>query len=233
MSDALNDPLDVTERAGELAGSLKPIWPSLRKSATIRSMSIDPDETSPAQARDLRWRQLMARAQDGDRAAYALLLRDCAPLARRVAGRQGVRPDMIDDVVQDVLLTVHRVRATYDPARSFAAWIATIARRRAIDHLRRSGRQGSREIHAPIAFEAHPDPGVDLAAQSEQRESASALAVFVESLPRGQREAIEQLALRELSLEEASAATGRSKTALKVNLHRAIKTLRARMTGAK
>jgi RNA polymerase sigma factor (sigma-70 family) len=201
-----------------------------REKAKLRAMQADAAE-SPAQARDARLGRLMARAQDGDKAAYAQLLRDCAPVIRRVAGRQGARGDLLDDVVQEALLTVHRARATYDPSRSFTAWLATIAQRRAIDALRRTGRQGSREVHAPIAYEAHPDAGPDPAALSERRDDASLLADHVKSLPNGQREAVEHLAYRELTLEEAAQATGRSKTALKVNLHRAIKSLRSRMTG--
>ena len=50
----------------------------------------------------------------------------------------------------------------------------------------------------------------------------------VDQLPQGQREAIETLALRQLSLEEASRLTGKTKGALKVNMHRALKALRAR-----
>ena len=54
----------------------------------------------------------------------------------------------------------------------------------------------------------------------------------MDDLPDGQREAIEALALRQLSLDEASLLTGKSKGALKVNMHRALKTLRARFGGA-
>jgi RNA polymerase sigma-70 factor (ECF subfamily) len=51
----------------------------------------------------------------------------------------------------------------------------------------------------------------------------------VARLPPGQREAIELIGLGEQSLDEAAAATGRSKGALKVNFHRAIKALRTLM----
>jgi RNA polymerase sigma-70 factor (ECF subfamily) len=78
----------------------------------------------------------MVAAQAGDRAAYETLLRDCIPFIKRVARGQGIRPDLIDDVVQETLLTVHRARQTYDPNRSFTAWLRTIAQRRAIDVLR-------------------------------------------------------------------------------------------------
>lgn len=49
------------------------------------------------------------------------------------------------------------------------------------------------------------------------------------ALPAQQREAVELLKLREMSLAEASKVSGRSVAALKVNVHRAIKSLRKQM----
>jgi RNA polymerase sigma factor (sigma-70 family) len=178
---------------------------------------------------DQRWSGLMSAAQAGDRASYERLLRECAPFISRLAGRQGVRGDGLDDVVQDVLTTVHRVRHTYDPTRSFTAWLRAIAQRRAIDHLRSRGRLERREIYAPLAYEAHADDEVDHSARSELAAGVKTLNLALVELTESQREAIEHLALRELSLDEAAAATGRSKGALKVNLHRALKSLRARL----
>ena len=51
------------------------------------------------------------------------------------------------------------------------------------------------------------------------------------SLPERQRQAVELTKLRELSLAEASAASGMSIGALKTNVHRAIKAMRRRLTG--
>ena len=53
--------------------------------------------------------------------------------------------------------TIHRVRHTYDPARPFLPWLRAIARARAVDLLRRNGRQAARELNAPVEYEAHPD----------------------------------------------------------------------------
>jgi RNA polymerase sigma-70 factor (ECF subfamily) len=50
-------------------------------------------------------------------------------------------------------------------------------------------------------------------------------------LPPGQRQAVELLKLRELSLKEASALTGMSIGALKVATHRAIASLRRTLRG--
>jgi RNA polymerase sigma-70 factor (ECF subfamily) len=179
---------------------------------------------------DRRLTAAMAAAQAGDRAAYETVLRDCVPIVQRIARHQGAAADFVDDVVQDVLVTVHGARATYDPSRSFVAWLTAITQRRTIDILRKRGRRGAREVYAPEAFDTHaaPDnPEHDAVRHAE----AQQLHAFVDQLPDGQREAVRTLALEENSLEDASKATGRTKTSLKVNLHRAIKTLRGRMSG--
>lgn len=171
----------------------------------------------------------MAAAQDGDRAAYEQLLKDCLPLLRAIAGRYHRAADRREDVVQDVLLTLHRVRHTYDPARPFIHWLATIARRRAIDALRRRGRTEKVEIFDEQAYETFSDPEANR--EMSARDEAPALQSAIASLPEGQRQALELLKLRELSLAEASALTGKSVSALKVNVHRAIKALRSQLKG--
>lgn len=170
---------------------------------------------------------LMAAAQAGDAGAYARLLRECAPLIKGIARRCGVAPDSADDVVQDVLLTIHRARATYEPARPFDAWLRVIAKRRAIDHLRRAKRQGTREVHAPLAAESHVDEAADPSRGVEQEADAGRIGDAIAALPDRQREAVRFLVVEERSLSEIAATTGRSKGSLKVNLHRALKALRA------
>jgi RNA polymerase sigma factor (sigma-70 family) len=179
---------------------------------------------------DRRLTSAMAAAQAGDRTAYEAVLRDCVPIVQRIARRQGATADFLDDVVQDVLVTLHGARATYDPARSFVAWLTAITQRRTIDLLRKRGRRGAREVYAPEALDTHAADG-DPERDAIRHAESTRLHAFVDQLPAGQREAVRALALEENSLEDASKATGRTKTSLKVNLHRAIKTLRGRMKG--
>ena len=180
---------------------------------------------------ETRLAALMRLAQDGDAAAYQALLRACLPVVAAAARRQGVPREQVDDVVQEVLLTVHRVRHTYDPARPFLPWLRAIAQRRAVDALRRQGRRHGREVHDPIAYEGHADPAPSAGQALEGAEHASRLRLAIGALPQRQREAVERLGLGEQSLDEAAAETGRSKGALKVNLHRALKALRGRLGG--
>ena len=192
-------------------------WPERRVMA-----EAEPD------ARDIRLSALMASAQSGDRAAYATLLRECVPVIRRAAARRA-GADRIDDVVQDVLLTLHNARHTYDPARSFTAWLSVISDRRAIDLMRRVTRDGAREIHAPLQYEQHADPDADPAAPHQQAETARQVRQAVKTLPQRQREAVEHVVLSDRSLKEASAITGQSEGSIKVSLHRALRALRLKI----
>lgn len=188
-----------------------------------------PLESDHDLAREREWSALMAAAQGGDHAAYERLLREILPFVRALAARQHRAPDRIEDVVQDVLLTVHRVRHTYDPTRPFDRWLASIAKRRSIDALRRRGRTQAAELFDAKAYETFPDPRAK--EQMEVRDRAAGLGPAIANLPRGQREALELLKLRELSLAEASRASGKSVASLKVSVHRAIRALRAQLLG--
>ena len=170
---------------------------------------------------------LMAAANAGDAEAYARLLHLLTPLVRRVVRGQrrfGGAED-VEDIVQDVLLSVHSVRGTYDPQRPFMPWLLAIVRHRVIDAGRRQVRRVAREVtldEGSVTFTAS-----ETNTYGEEFAQADALRVAIDSLPRGQRTAIELLKLREMSLREASAATGLSVGALKVATHRAIAALRA------
>lgn len=173
------------------------------------------------------WSELMAAAQEGDRVAYGRLLRETVPFIRAIASRRHATPDRIDDVVQEVLLTVHRVRHTYDPTRPFEPWLAAIAERRSIDLVRRRARRAAVETSDEQAYATFADPGANR--EGEMLVARDALGRALGELPARQREALELLKLRELSLKEAARESGRSIAALKVNMHRALKTLRARL----
>jgi RNA polymerase sigma-70 factor (ECF subfamily) len=169
----------------------------------------------------------MIAAQAGDRAAYQSLLGQCIPIIARTARRCRVPSDRIDDVVQETLITVHQARQTFDPDRSFSAWLRTLAHRRAVDFIRREIRIRQREVYAPSAYENHADVDVNASADLVYLEASGRLPQLVEVLPARQREAVKQLAFRQRTLAEAAVATGRTAGALKVNFHRALKALRA------
>jgi RNA polymerase sigma-70 factor, ECF subfamily len=183
-------------------------------------------EGRQGRARD--WGSLMIRAQDGDRDAYRALLTDMTPYLRAMAARCFKQPSDAEDAVQDVLLTVHAIRHTYDPGRPFGPWLVAIANRRIIDRLRRQIRARSREIEFSHEHETFSPDAANLP-RDEASADAAALHAAIAALTPDQRLAINLLKLKEMSLKEAALASGRSVSALKVAVHRAIKSLRKRL----
>jgi len=183
-------------------------------------------ERNANRARD--WSGLMARAQDGDRHAYRALLEDMTPYLRALAARCFKEPNDAEDAVQDVLLTVHAIRHTYDPGRPFGPWLVAIANRRLIDRLRRHIRARSREIELSSEHETFSPDAANFQFEDTSADSA-ALHAAIATLAPDQRRAINLLKLKEMSLKEAALASGRSVSALKVATHRAIKSLRKRL----
>src|SRR5258708_25387956 len=98
-------------------------------------------------------------------------------------GRRGSpNPADVEDAVQDVLLTVHSVRHTYDPARPFKPWLAAVANHRVIDRLRRDIRRRAREIALLPEHEAfsHTETNHDAMAEHSLLEA-------IDKLPAEQR----------------------------------------------
>lgn len=172
----------------------------------------------------------MRAAQAGDSAAYLALLREVTPRIRRVVSRRRAPSAIADveDLVQDILLSVHVARASYDPNRPFLPWLIAIVRNRLADGARRQARVSAHEVQVEdleVTFGELPTNS-----PTESIGDARALRDAIHALPVGQRAAIDLLKMRELSLKEAAALTGSSVGALKVATHRAMTALRRMLT---
>jgi RNA polymerase sigma factor (sigma-70 family) len=172
---------------------------------------------------------LMRSAQGGDADAYAALMQALAARLRQIVRhrRAFLEHADVEDLVQDVLLSVHAVRATYDATRPFLPWLLAITRNRLADAARRYARQGAHEV-------ATDDLDVTFFSGRTNTMTTTygdpdALNGAIAGLPAGQRSAIEMLKLREMSLKEAAAASGTSVGALKVATHRAMDALRRKL----
>lgn len=164
----------------------------------------------------------MVRGQRGDSDAYRNLLLGITPYLRTIANRVHRNASDAEDTVQDILLTLHAVRHTYDPSRPFKPWLAGIARHRVADRLHALGRVVAGEVTLESEHESltAPDQNIDLALDSRALDTA------LRALPMGQRQAITLLKLQEMSLKEAAERSGMSIASLKVSAHRGIKALR-------
>lgn len=169
----------------------------------------------------LDWQRLMIAAQAGDKHSYTVLLKEIAVFSRIVARRFHSDRATIEDVVQETLLSIHRVRDSYEPGRPVEPWVAAIARARAIDILRVKKRRGRYE-------QPYPDEVIHLAEHREEPATVGADVLgAIEGLPERQRAALRMVKIEEMSLVEAARASGQSVAGVKSLLHRAIASLRA------
>lgn len=170
-----------------------------------------------------RWRSWMSEAQRGDRSCYELLLVELLPFVRRIVrGRIGDRP-AAEDIVQEVLLSIHTARHTYRSERPFTPWVRAIARNAVIDWRRRQSRLQRREV----ALEGHEVAGAVEPVTAVSGELSPDLRRALETLPEPQRQAVLLLKVQGLSVSEAAEHVGISAGALKLRAHRGYRALRS------
>ena len=163
---------------------------------------------------------LMIGSQNGDADYQVALFRAITPLLRSFCGRRMRGDAEVEDLVQEILISVHCRRATYDPGQAFTTWLFAVARNKMVDHFRR------RKRHVQIE-------GVEGMLSTESFEQAVCARVDVGRLLGGlsakQARAIRETHIRGFSITEAAMRCGWSESNVKVSVHRGIKTLASRV----
>jgi RNA polymerase sigma-70 factor (ECF subfamily) len=171
--------------------------------------------------RDHELADLFGLAQEGNEAAYEAFLLGAATALRSFLSRRMEQREMVEDVLQDTLLSIHNARHTYLPGRPVGPWLYAICTNRMNDFYRRRRRIESVEVPAP------DDLGVCVAsAEPQEDERGRLVRDALARLPERQRRVIELLKLHGLSVKEAAARVGMSESAVKVTAFRGYQTLR-------
>ena len=159
-----------------------------------------------------------------DQQAFAELFAHFAPRVKSFLMKSGSSPDMAEECAQDVMATLWRKAAMFDPAKaSVSTWIFTIARNRRIDLLRKERRPEPEEL--PWGPEAEPEQADVLALQQDTEKLSQALA----QLPDKQRVLIEKAYFGDLSQSEIAAETGLPLGTIKSRIRLALDRLRYAM----
>lgn len=177
-------------------------------------------------ATEERLRELLTRALAGDAVAYRAFLAALSPHLRAFLRRRlADLPNDVEDLVQETLLAVHNQRHTYDSAQPVTAWVQAIAKYKMIDLLRR---RAHRE-----ALTDSLDDGMELLTASDETaaDAQRDLGKLLDQLPDKQRLPIIHVKLEGRSVAETVALTGLSESAVKVGVHRGLKTLAALIRG--
>ena len=167
--------------------------------------------------------RLVGAARDGDRAAFGRLY---DRYARMVHGILLAKAPIaaVDDLVQDVFVLALRRLSTLREVGSFGAWLAAIARNLARDHHRRSAPEEQLTVDVP-------QEEIELRASAgDQDASANLVLDAIKSLPDAYREPLILRLVEGMTGPEIARRTGLTPGSVRVNLHRGMQQLRARLS---
>lgn len=154
----------------------------------------------------------------GDAACYNQFLREIAPLLRKVIGRKIPLSD-VEDVLQEVLISIHKARHTYDGERPLIPWLFAIVGFRMNDHLRKLYAGARKEMD----IDALSETLADVTEPADAHESIDAL---LECIPEREKRILTLMHVDGYTAKEAGGQLGMNESAVKVAAHRAIKKIR-------
>lgn len=162
----------------------------------------------------------MERSLQGELRAYEQLLVLLTVALRAVVNSRARAAGLdAEDVVQEVLLALHLKRGTWKTGTPVAPWVAAIARNKIVDALRRRGQRTEVSIESVVEtlWNETADDG----------RSAQDVEHMLERLNDRQRQVVRAVSIEGYSAQEAAQRLQMSEVAVRVTLHRSLKTLAA------
>ena len=171
-------------------------------------------------------RALIARAREGDHAAFGELVERYQGAVYGLAYRMLGRRDEAEDAAQEVFYKLYRQLARYDPERLFSTWTLAIATNHCIDQLRRRRlRLVPLEETASAARDVAPGPE----ALAIGRDGDERLVRLLGELPERYRTVLVLRYWHDLAVGEIATTLGIPEGTVKTQLHRARRALGERM----
>lgn len=183
----------------------------------------------------------VARLRRGDVNALSELIARYQNRLYRYLLRMVRQPSEAEDLFQQTWLKVVEKIRSFDASRNFDAWLFTLARNLAIDHLRRIRPQS---LDEPVGDEGGGETAADRLASTEDAAFDRALAAerrmqigeAMAGLPVTYREVLSLRFEEEMKIEEIAQVTGAPLSTVKTRLRRSLEQLRqaleARYPGA-
>lgn len=175
-------------------------------------------------AREEEWTNWLRLALAGDVQAYNRFLVSVTPYLRSVARHRcdqyGAPQSEAEDVVQEVLLAIHLKRGTWDSSRPLGPWLSAIVRNKLVDSLRRRGRHEN----VPIDDVSDLLEGADGTHEAADRLDTETM---LTRLKDPQRDIVRSISIEGQGTRETAARLKMTEVAVRVALHRALKTLAA------
>lgn len=169
---------------------------------------------------------LMLTALKGDGQAYAKALEAISKLLRPYLSKRLNQPSDVEDVLQEILISIHKSRHTYDGKRPVKPWVYAIAKFRLSDFLRAHYSDTLR--HAAELDVAEHLASLDV---TESGFSYESIKDEVAKLPGKQPMILHLIHHEGHTAKEVAARMNMTETAVKVAAHRAYKVLKGRLAG--
>ena len=167
------------------------------------------------------WSRMMSAAMAGDEGVYRRLLEDIGRsvrgMARGAFARARVGDADVEDAVQETLLAIHLKRHTWDMNQKLGPWVNAIARHKIIDAMRRRGARRAEPIEDFQDFLAAPE--------EEDPHTLSDAKKLIDTLAPRQRDIVRSISLEGQSIAATAARLSMTEVAVRVALHRALKSL--------
>lgn len=164
-------------------------------------------------------RDLIRRAQQGDRDAFGQLVALYQARLRAFVARYVTRPDEVFDIVQDGFIDAMEHLDRFDAAKEFGPWLRAICRNRMLNHFR-SHRVRQNAAAALVDAALQETWGAMEDDLEDGADRVAALRRCVDKLEKSQRELIELRYRREVPVADLARRLGRSAAALSMSLFR-------------
>ena len=165
---------------------------------------------------------LLERVVKKDEAALAALYDRYSRLVFAEASRILRDKGAAEEILQDIFYQVWRTAEKFDPRRgSLPGWLLVVTRNRAISKLRRHSTTGDDELNENAVASA-----VNLESTASQNQLLGRVRGAMESLPEGQREAIELAYFEGMTHSEIASRTGEALGTVKTRIRSALEVLR-------
>lgn len=168
--------------------------------------------------------ELMRRSLRGDKRAYAELLRETARFLRPYLSKRLSFDSEVDDLLQEILISIHKSRHTYDGQRPYKPWAFAIAKFRLQDYLRMHYADQLRHAEELTGLEHNLPEDV-----TESGISYESISAEVEKLPEKQAAILRLMHQEGYTAKEVAEKMGMNESAVKVAAHRAYKVLRQKL----
>ncbi|MDX1960941.1 MAG: RNA polymerase sigma factor [Leptospiraceae bacterium] len=162
---------------------------------------------------------LAIKAKNGDSGSYSELLKLSSSTIRPFLNNKIFQKSDVDDVLQEILISVHKSFSTYEADKNFKSWLFSIVNYRLIDYFRKQKKRSQ-----DVTFSEWEEKPILV--EDTLEDEKGELMRLMKLLPEKQFTVLKYLKLEDMSVRKVSILMGISESNVKVIAHRAIKALK-------